>query len=251
MSKPVALITGSGRKRVGYVIAKALGEAGYSLVLHYHSSKEEAEDSVKEFADQDIQAIALKADVADEEDVDAMFEAAIEKFGRLDVLVTTSSIWRTIPFEETSSEDLIKSYEVNTLGTFLPARRGGLIMCDQPEGGSIITIGDWSIDRPYVDHAAYFIAKGSIPTLTRMLAVEMSARNPKVRVNCIHPGPVMFPPDSSEEEKQSRIDSTLVKTADCPETVAHAVKFFIENKFVTGTCLPVDGGRSVAGNQHE
>ncbi|QDT00310.1 SDR family NAD(P)-dependent oxidoreductase [Adhaeretor mobilis] len=249
--KKVALITGSGRKRVGYVIAKALAKAGYSLVLHYHSSGEEAEQSVAEFRELGTEAIALQADVASESDVDGMFDRAMQHFGRLDVAVTTASIWRTIPFEKTTSEDLIKSYEVNTLGTFLCARRAGLEMCNQPEGGSIVTLGDWSIDRPYVDHAAYFIAKGSIPTLTRMLAVEMAARNPQVRVNCIHPGPVMFPPDATDKEKQSRIDATLVKTADCPETVAHAVKFFTENKFVTGTCLPIDGGRSVAGNEHE
>jgi pteridine reductase len=118
-------------------------------------------------------------------------------------------------------------------------------MTEQPEGGAIVTIGDWAIERPYLDHSAYFLSKGAIPTLTRTLAVELAHRNPRVRVNCIHPGPVMFPPDSSEEERQEMVDSTLVKRANCPDSVCRAVRFFLENDFVTGVCLPVDGGRTI------
>ena len=93
--------------------------------------------------------------------------------------------------------------------------------------------------------AAYFVSKGAIPTLTRVLAVELGHRNPKVRVNCIHPGPVMFPPDASDAERQEMVESTLVRTADCPESIALAVQFLIDNPFVTGACLPVDGGRTI------
>ena len=109
----------------------------------------------------------------------------------------------------------------------------------------IITIGDWAIERPYLDHSSYFISKGAIPTLTKTLAVEFATRNPKVRVNCIHPGPVMFPPDSSEDDQKEMVESTLTKNPNCPESISQAVEFFITNQFVTGVCLPVDGGRSI------
>ena len=118
-------------------------------------------------------------------------------------------------------------------------------MCRQQEGGVIVTVGDWAIDRPYLDHAAYFVSKGAISTLTKTLAVELAQRNPKVRVNAIHPGPVMFPPESSESERQAMVASTLTKNANCPESVAQAVHFFVQNRFVTGVCLPVDGGRTI------
>ena len=79
----------------------------------------------------------------------------------------------------------------------------------------------------------------------RTLAVELGMRNPKVRVNGIHPGPVMFPPDTSETERQQLIESTITKSGNCPEIIAQAVEFLIHNSVVTGVCLPVDGGRSV------
>jgi pteridine reductase len=240
-----ALVTGSGRQRVGNVVARALADLGYRLAIHYHRSGEAAVETVRALQSQGGDAMAIQADVSDEAEVDGMFDAVMERFGRLDVLVTTASIWPTLSLEETTADAMRKSFDVNTLGTFLCCRRGGLIMAGQNEGGSIVTFGDWAIERPYIDHAAYFTAKGAIPTMTRMLAVELAERNPKVRVNCIHPGPVMFPDDMDSEEREAIIRSTLVKQADCPESVSLAVKFFIDNPLVTGTCLPVDGGRTI------
>ena len=81
--------------------------------------------------------------------------------------------------------------------------------------------------------------------MTRTLAVELGSRNPSVRVNCILPGPVMLPPDLPLAERNAAIQATLVKREGQPENIAQAVQFFIDNDFVTGVCLPVDGGRSV------
>lgn len=242
----VALITGSGRRRVGSVVARALAEDGYAIALHYHGSTDSARAISEQIRrESDVACEAFQADVSAAADVDRMLDAVLQRFGRLDALVTTASVWETIPLEEVTAEDLLRNFSINTMGTFFCARRAGLIMADQAEGGAIVTIGDWAIRRPYLDHAAYFISKGAIPTLTQTLAVELATRNPKVRVNCIHPGPVMFPPDASESERGEMIESTLVKDANCPESIAIAVKFLIDNPFVTGACLPVDGGRSI------
>jgi len=112
-----------------------------------------------------------------------------------------------------------------------------------------VTIGDWATARPYPNYPAYFVSKGAIPTITRMLAVELSRRNPAVRVNCILPGPVMLPEDLSQAEVKGAIAGTLLKRAGSPENIAHAVLFLVENDFVTGVCLPVDGGRTIAGGK--
>ena len=210
-TKPVALITGSGRPRIGKRIARALGERGYRIALHYNSSEEQARDTVREFEDLGIETEAFQANVSKEADVDRMFDALRDRFGRLDVLVTTASVWKSKKLEDIGADDLRLNFDVNTLGTFLCARRAGLMMAEQESGGLVVTIGDWAIERPYPDHAAYFVSKGAIPTLTKVMAVELATRNPRVRVNCIHPGPVMAPPGLSEEELQARIDATLVK----------------------------------------
>jgi pteridine reductase len=240
-----ALITGSGRKRLGYVIACQLARRGYDLAIHYHRSEDSASETVRELSKLGVRASAFQADVTDEASVASLFDAVMDRFENLDALVTTSSIWKPIKLEDTTAEDVLASFRVNTLGTFMCCQRAGLIMTRQAAGGAIVTIGDWAIHRPYLDHAAYFTAKGSIPTLTRTLAVELAQRNPRVRVNCIHPGPVMFPDDMSAGEREAVIEATLVKFADRPEWVARTVEYFIDNEFVTGCCLPVDGGRSI------
>jgi pteridine reductase len=242
-TKKVALITGSGRRRVGNVVAAALARRGFSIALHYNRSADEAKQSVEELRRDGADAEAFEADVSQEADVEWMFEQLRERFGRLDVLVTAAAVFSPKPLENVTAEDVRRQFEVNTLGTFLCCRRAGLIMAEQPEGGSIVTMGDWATQRPYPDYAAYFVSKGAIPTLTRTLAVELSKRNPAVRVNCILPGPVMLPENLDSHETKGAIDGTLVKRIGSPQNVAQAVISLIENDFITGVCLPVDGGR--------
>jgi pteridine reductase len=243
--KNVALVTGAGRHRVGNAVAWGLGEAGYAVAIHYHRSQEEAAQTVEEMAAAGIDAAAFQADVADEAQVNRMFDAVATRFGRLDALAATAAIWTPKSLEQTTADDLRRNFEVNTLGTFLCARRAGLIMVEQEEGGAIVTFGDWAIRRPYPDYIAYFVSKGAIPTLTQALAVELAQRNPRVRVNCIHPGPVLLPPDMLEGERRRITELTLLKQADRPNSVTQAVRFLIENEFITGVCLPVDAGRTI------
>jgi pteridine reductase len=96
-----------------------------------------------------------------------------------------------------------------------------------------------------LNYAAYFLSKGAVTAMTRSLAVELAARNPWVRVNCILPGPAMLPQDLPDAQRQAVIDGTLVKREGSPKNIALAVLHFIDNDFVTGVCLPVDGGRTI------
>ncbi len=220
---------------------------GYDIALHYNRSAEDARQSVSLLRQKAVRAEAFQADVSKEDEVDRLFEEVEKNFGRLDVLVTAAAIWQSKPLEEVTADDVLRHFEINALGTFLCCRRAGLIMAGQPEGGAIVTIGDWAIDRPYPHYAAYFPSKGAIPTMTRMFAVELARRNPAVRVNCILPGPVMLPEDLAEHEVKGAIAGTLLKRPGRPENIAHAVVFLVENDYVTGVCLPVDGGRTIGG----
>jgi pteridine reductase len=246
-SGKVALVTGAGKRRVGNTIARSLAARGYAVSLHYNRSAEEAQETVVQLKERGVQARAIQADVSQEADVARLFDETMASFGRLDVLVTAAAVWEPKPLEEITAEDVRRQFEINALGTFLCCQKAGLIMVDQPEGGSIVTIGDWAVARPYPEYAAYFPSKGAIPAITRTMAVELARRNPAVRVNCILPGPVMLPDDLSQEERKQAIGATLVKRQGWPEHVAHAVLFLVENDFVTGVCLPVDGGRTIAG----
>jgi len=242
----VALVTGSARRRVGWHVADALGERGYAVVVHYNTSAAEAQAAANAFRGQGRQASAIGANLADEQQVRALLEQTLQEFGRIDALVHCAAVWRRKPLEEVTAADVRAEWEANTLSTFLCCQQAGMAMVRQPEGGSIVVFGDWAIERPYLDHAAYFSSKGAIPTMTRTFAVELAARNPRVRVNCILPGPVMLPPDLPAAERDEAIRSTLVKREGRPDNVVQAVLHFLDNDFVTGACLPIDGGRSIA-----
>lgn len=245
-SRPVALITGAGKQRVGYYVAQSLADRGFDLAVHYNRSENEARQTVASIVEKGVRAVAFQADVSNPASIEGMFTELKDQFGRLDLLVTSAAIWDPKPLEEMTPEDIRRHFEVNALGTFWCCRAAGLMMAKQPEGGLIVTIGDWAVERPYLNYPAYFVSKGCIPTMTRMLAAELAHRNPAIRVNCIHPGPVMLPATLSKHEKLEAIQATLLKKEGSPRHVAKAVEFFWDNDFITGVCLPVDGGRTIA-----
>jgi pteridine reductase len=241
----VAVVTGSGKKRVGWYVADALAARGYALVIHYHRSVHEAAETVAGLQARGVEALSVQADLGDEKAVHLLLRQTLDHFGHVDALVHCAATWQSKPLESITAEDLRYSLETNTVSTFLCGQLFGLAMVGQPEGGCIITLGDWAIVRPYQNYAAYLTSKGAIPTLTRTLAVELGVRNPRVRVNCILPGPVLFAPETPEEQRREAIRGTLVQRAGTPQHVAQAALALIDNDFITGVCLPVDGGRSV------
>jgi pteridine reductase len=245
MTPRIALVTGSGKKRVGHAVALALAERGFHLAVHYHQSAEEAANTVRELTALGVPAEAFPADLADEIAVKQLVDGVLSRFGRIDLLANCAAIWERKKLEDITADDVRRHFEINALGTFLCSQRAGLAMVNQPDGGLIVTVGDWAEVRPYLDYAAYFPSKGAVTALTRSLAVELGTRNPRVRVNSILPGPVMLPPDMSDAERQESIRGTLVQHEGSPRNVAQAVLAFWDNDFITGTCLPVDGGRTV------
>jgi pteridine reductase len=244
----VAVVTGSGKRRVGRHVAEALAADGFAVAVHYHTSRADAEELVRTFRSNGTPAAAFAADLADEGQVDRFAEAVFAEFGQADVLVNCAAIWERKRLEDTSASDVRRHFEANTLGTFLCCRRFGLAMAGRPEGGCVVNVGDWADVRPYPDYPAYFPSKAAIPGMTRMFAVELGTRNPRVRVNAILPGPVLLPPDLPADERRAAIEATLAKREGRPEDVVRAVRFFVASEFVTGVCLPVDGGRSVYAN---
>ncbi|HEX4142341.1 MAG TPA: SDR family oxidoreductase [Pirellulales bacterium] len=243
--RKVALVTGAGKRRIGWHVVQSLAERGYAMAIHYHTSVDEATETVTELEGRGVEAMAVGGDLAHESDVRRIVAESLGHFGRLNVLVNAAALWKAKPLEQVTADDVRAHFEINALGTFLCCQHVGLAMVAQAEGGAIVNIGDWAEARPYLNYAAYFPSKGAVTTITRSMAVELASRNPRVRVNCVLPGPVMLPPDLPAAQRQAAINGTLVKREGSPANVALAVLHFIENDFVTGTCLPVDGGRTI------
>jgi pteridine reductase len=243
-SEKVALVTGAGR-RVGLGIAEYLARQGYRVALHANSSHAAAEQVAERIAASGGEAIALSADLRDEAAIGDMVRKVRARFGKIDALVNNAAIWKAKPLEQVTPQDVREHFEVNLLATFLCCQQVGLAMAEQPEGGAIVNVGDWAVARPYRNYAAYFAAKGSIPTLTRTFAVELAARNPRVRVNAVLPGPVLLPTGMTTEEQQAVTSVTLAKREGTVAELASAVQLLLENAFITGVSLPVDGGRGL------
>jgi pteridine reductase len=239
--QPVALVTG-GAIRVGATIVRELAAQGYLVAIHANTSLDRAQELVRELRAAGHEATAFGADLRDEDATRAMIDRVHRHFGCLDALVNSAAVWSPAPLEMVAADDLRRFFEINTVATFICCQHAGEIMRQQESGGAIVNIGDWAVERPYRDYSAYFASKGSIPTLTRVFAVELA---PNVRVNAVLPGPVMLPESVSEAEKQRAIAGTLLRRAGKPENVAQAVVALLQNDFITGVCLPVDGGRTL------
>ncbi len=242
---PVALVTGSAANRVGRVVARRFAEGGYRVVIHARHSESDAHEVADSWNRVGLEVHPVFGSIADEVVVDGWMNDIVERFGRLDVVVNSAAIWEPRQLEQTTTEQLREQWESNTLGAFLVAQKAGLVMTKQTSGGSIVLIGDWAVQRPYADFAAYFVSKGSIPTMTRALAVELAERNPNVRVNAILPGPVMLDDKTPEKTQQNILDACLLRKSGTADHVAAAAVFLAEHDFITGVCLPVDGGRSI------
>ena len=212
--RPVALVTGGG-VRVGRVIVRELAARGYRVAIHANTSLNRAQELVTELSDKGLEAAAFGAELRDEDATRAMIDRVRRHFGQLDALVNNAAIWAPTPLETASADDVRRFFEVNALSTFVCCQHAGSIMAEQEQGGAIVNIGDWAVARPYRDHGAYFMSKATIPTMTRMFAVEFA---PKVRVNAVLPGPVLLPDGVSESERRRAITGTLLDRPGRPGT---------------------------------
>jgi len=240
-SGKVALVTGAAR-RIGAEIARTLHDAGMNIVLHYHSSEEEAVTLCQQLNDQRSKsAIAVCADLQEAESSKALIHSAIAGWGKLDVLVNNASqFYRTIIGKVTDYawEDLMGS---NLKAPFFLAQAAALALAETR--GCIVNITDIHSERPLKDYSVYCLSKSGLLMMTKSLAKELG---PKIRVNAVAPGRIIWPEGEnalSDEEKKIIIDETVLKRPGHPENVAKAVLFFIRDAdYITGQVLNVDGG---------
>ncbi|MBA64117.1 MAG: oxidoreductase [Planctomycetaceae bacterium] len=240
--RKVILITGSSRRRVGFHLGKHLIDNGYQVVLHGLNNWELGEQIAEELGEH---ACFEAADITCDKQVAELVMRITERFGCIDGLVTLASVWNPTPLRDLTAEQIRKQLMVNALGTVLCAQKVGMQMVKQVSGGAIVTVGDWAVDRPYTGYISYFLSKGGLDTATKALAVELAALNENIRVNCIHPGNILFPDDLSPEKRSEIQTLTPTHWVNDPLDFCRAVLFLLENRMTTGTSVKLDSGRSL------
>jgi len=182
----VAVVTGAS-KGIGAGIAKALAEAGASVVVNYASSKEGADRVVAEInSNGGGKAIAVQGDVAKAADVQRLFKETKKAFGALDVLVNNAGVYQFQPLEAATEQEFHREFNTNVLGLILATQEA--VKHFGPEGGSVINIGSVASETTPPMSVVYSATKGAVDAITGVLAKELGPR--KIRVNSINPGGV-------------------------------------------------------------
>ncbi|HEY4950539.1 MAG TPA: SDR family NAD(P)-dependent oxidoreductase [Candidatus Acidoferrales bacterium] len=237
LANQVALITG-GSKRIGRSIALRLASDGADIIINYDSSKSEADSLVSDLKDQGRRALAVQADVSHRADVQKLFTAAENEFGRLDILVNNAGMFFAAKFEELTEEQWDHILDVNLKSQFLCAQSAAPIMKRQGRG-RIINLSSLGGLLPWPGYTHYCVSKAGSIMLTRCLA---RALGPEILVNSIAPGTIQFPGEPPDEDYIRRVPLHRTGTG---EDIAEAVAYLTKADFVTGQILVVDGGRSL------
>jgi NAD(P)-dependent dehydrogenase (short-subunit alcohol dehydrogenase family) len=240
----VALVTG-GAIRVGRAIALGLADAGADIVLSYHSSNAAAMETAAVIETRGQEALPVQADVSQVQQVQALISSAIVRFGRLDLLVNSASVWRRTPWAELDEAAWDQLLDTDLKGAFLCARAAAPHLAAHADG-AIVNIVDLSAFVPFPNMLPHSVAKAGLLNMTYALAMELA---PAVRVNAVAPGPVLPPPDFDAQQIAATSRRTLLGRWGRPEDVAEAVVFLARASYITGVVLPVDGGERLRGRR--
>lgn len=254
LKNQVALVTGAS-SGIGAASAKALADAGAAVVLNYRSGREAAEQLAEAIRDNGGQAIAIRADVSSEAEVEAMFAETVAAFGRLDILLANSGMQRDAPTVDMSLDDWNRVLQVNLTGQFLCVR-AALRQFAQQEirqdvsraAGKIIQMSSVHQLIPWAGHANYAASKGGLDLLMRSVAQEVGEQ--RIRVNAIAPGAIRtaINQDATEGEAgKSLLELIPYGRIGEAQDIANAVVWLASDAadYVHGTTLFIDGGMSL------
>jgi len=239
-SRSVALVTGSAR-RIGAEIARRQHAAGYDLALHYRGSADDAQALATELeAVRANSTLLLQADLAEFDRLPELVAKTIGRFGRLDALVNTASGFHPTPFGATTPAQWDELFAINARAPFFLSQAAAPHLANA--NGAIVNIADIHAERPLRGHAVYAMSKAALLHMTRSLALELA---PKVRVNAVSPGAILWPEGGKDPEAQVAILArTPLGRIGTPQEIAEAVLWLLRDaRYCTGQTLHVDGGR--------
>ena len=246
-----ALVTGAAN-RIGAQIARTLHQNGANLIIHYRNSRTSAQDIAAELnRHRPGSAISYQADLSDTAELDALALKSVQKFGQLDILINNAS-----SFYPTPVGTITRHHWDDLIGSNLKAPLFLSQACYpalDKTGGCIINLLDIYATSPLKNHSLYCSAKAANQMLVKSLALDMA---PRVRVNGIAPGAILWPVANqttassdvinNEDRQQTILDKIPLQKIGNPDNIVQTVLFLINNDYITGEIVTIDGGRLLA-----
>ncbi|MBS0604550.1 MAG: glucose 1-dehydrogenase [Verrucomicrobia bacterium] len=240
----VAIVTG-GSKGIGASIAEELAEEGASVVVNYSTSEREAELVVQSIERKGGRAIAVRANMTNQQDIDHLFTETEKAFGQLDILINNAGYYEFAPLENITVEHFHKHFDLNVLGLLLACQTA--VKHFNPAGGSIVNISSLA-SKSWAPHATVYSAtKAAVDSITKSLGCELGSR--KIRVNAINPGIVQTEGTQSsgiiESDLRKKVEArTPLGRIGLPNDITKAAVFFAsdDSAWITSETLLISGG---------
>lgn len=243
MEKKIIIVTGASRG-IGREIAKTLAREGHTVIANYNKSEKEAQKLKKELKEENKEIDIYKANIANEEEVQEMIKHIIKKYKKIDVLINNAGIDKIQLVTEVTKKDWDEIINTNLYGTFYISQQAAKNMIQNKQGKIINISSIWGQIGASME-VVYSISKAGIDGLTKALAKELGPSG--IQVNSIAPGFIKTEMNSSfneQEINEIKDEIPLQKLGECTD-IARCVKWLIEDNYVTGQVIAINGGWSI------
>lgn len=236
-----AIVTG-GARRLGRVFALALAERGAHLVIHYDHSAGYAEATRSGIEALGAEAVIVQADFSQPTQAPRVIDAAMDAFGRVDILINSAAIFEAGDFATTDEANWDRHFNINLKAPFLLSQA---FAAQIPEDGAgkIVNVADWRGLRPGTDHVAYTLTKSALLTLTKIMAQALA---PRITVNALALGAILPPPGAGQAYMDQLAQKIPLRRTGAPADAVAAMLLLLEGSdFITGATIVIDGGEAL------
>ena len=238
MTKPLALVTG-GAHRLGKAFALTLARMGYDLLLHYNSAEELAQQTKSEIESLGVKVHLIQADLTQPDQIQSIFATLDSLHSAFRLLLNSAAIMPVANPRDLELQDWDSALDLNLRAPFLLAQHAAKRMT---AGGLIVNISDVAAQKAWSRYPSYTVSKAGLESLTKLLARSFA---PNIRVNAIAPGLVLQSDVVTPEEWDKLVNRLPLKRAATLDEITYTLQFLINNEYITGQTIVVDGGYSL------